>query len=73
MEASMRRRYTDFDDEPHGTREIVKYYIQDCPDTRRTYGRTMLRDLVQNCPRCLATDQQNTRINRIRRAYARRR
>lgn len=66
----MRRRYTAVDDEPHGTIALIRYLIEDVPDTpRRLYGRRMVRRISAGCPRCQIIDQGRGRLRRIHTAY----
>jgi hypothetical protein len=70
----MRRRpYTDLDPVPHGTRELIRYFVQDLPDTRRHYGRALIRELAERCVICHHVDLDQTRRSRMRAAYHRRR
>ncbi|GGN40467.1 hypothetical protein FHR83_007031 [Actinoplanes campanulatus] len=68
----MKRRYTDADNDPHGTRELIRYFIQDQPDTRRRYGRRLIRGIAAGCDECQDTDRRDARLSRIRAAYRRR-
>jgi hypothetical protein len=68
----VKRRYTDDDPVPHGTRELIKYFIADLPDTRRHYGRRLIRELAGRCVQCHFIDRDRARLSRIRHAYRRR-
>lgn len=60
------------DAEPHGTTDLIQYLIHDDPDTYRRYGRRMVRRIAARCPRCVAVDDRQARLTRIRSAYRRR-
>lgn len=68
----MTRRYTAADPEPHGTRELIRYYVHDAPDTRRRYGRPVIRQVAERCVICHYADLDQARLSRIRAAYRRR-
>jgi hypothetical protein len=50
--AVTRRRYTIDDPVPHGTAELIRYLVVDMPDTRRLYGRRMIRQMASGCAKC---------------------
>lgn len=65
----MVHRYTDLDSEPHGAHGLIRYFIADVPDTRRLYGRRMMRRLASRCVQCHFADVDRARVSRMHAAY----